>query len=76
MAGRSVELGVLNTRPVRRSKPEPPPKNPALRIAEIRALIDAYGAAPGRLITRAAIAELLIERELPWLLAQLEKAAV
>jgi len=58
----------IRTRPVRRAKMEPPPRSPDQRIAEIRRLVGDFISASGRAITRAAIAEVLIERELPWLL--------
>jgi hypothetical protein len=47
---------------------EPPHRTPEQRLTEIRRLVSDYLSASGRPITRAAIAEVLIERELPWLL--------
>jgi hypothetical protein len=48
-----------------------PSKKPRERVQQILDLLEEYRSAPSRQVARAAIEQLLIERELPWLLKQL-----
>lgn len=51
-----------------------PSKKPTERVEQILRLLEEYRSAPKRQVARAAIEELLIERELPWLMKQLGRA--
>ncbi len=55
----------------RRSKQTPAPKSDAERIAEVRDLLAAFHKAKRKVITRAAIAEVLVDR-VPLLLEMIE----